>query len=456
MLPTKLAGAVLVIFLLALPRGVAASSDVAHLRDRVSSLERELEEARAELADAQAALESAEASREEAGAGVVIGPLSIGGAMRVNYVYGDYTNGDDGPSRGGNGGNVELDTFRINASLDAGPWIGKFEYRWYPVGSGKNYNFLHTLWLGYQFDEASHIEVGQNRVPFGAGPYGVSQSWFFDQHYYVGLADDPDLGIKYSKAGPDWSWDVAYYWRSEPNFSGRSEDSSRYGYDAVRWREAVSAEGDVSYNVGRSGYREKHQGNLRLIRHWSGDQWQLDLGGSLQYGELEGSAVEDGDHWAASVHAVSRIANWTLGLQASHYSINIDADNPWNTDDLLPFGAYDFAWPVATDAWLPAISLAYRMDLDGVSWLDYVMPYLEYSAIVKSASGYSDSEMAVAGAAWSSGGWYIYSDLAYSNGNYFVGDEGDDYSRVDGVGDFGVAGNDEWNYRLNLNFGYYF
>jgi len=54
-----------------------------------------------------------------------------------------------------------------------------------------------------------------------------------------------------------------------------------------------------------------------------------------------------------------------------------------------------------------------------------------------------------------------YSDLAYSNGNYFVGNEAsgngsDDYGRLDGVGDFGVNGNDEWNYRFNLNLGYYF
>ena len=60
------------------------------------------------------------------------------------------------------------------------------------------------------------------------------------------------------------------------------------------------------------------------------------------------------------------------------------------------------------------------------------------------------------GSAWARGGWYIYSDLAYSNGNYFVGNKGDDYSRVDGVGDFGFNGNDDWNYRLNLNFGYYY
>jgi len=54
------------------------------------------------------------------------------------------------------------------------------------------------------------------------------------------------------------------------------------------------------------------------------------------------------------------------------------------------------------------------------------------------------------------GDWHIYSDLAYSNGNYFVGNENDDYSRIDGVSDFGVNGNDHWYYRFNLNLGYYY
>ena len=61
------------------------------------------------------------------------------------------------------------------------------------------------------------------------------------------------------------------------------------------------------------------------------------------------------------------------------------------------------------------------------------------------------------GSAWASGGWYIYTDLAYSDGNLFVGNEGDDYANIyQGVGDFGVDGNDDWNYRFNINFGYYF
>jgi hypothetical protein len=71
------------------------------------------------------------------------------------------------------------------------------------------------------------------------------------------------------------------------------------------------------------------------------------------------------------------------------------------------------------------------------------------------------------GAAWARGGWYIYTDLAFSDGNYFVGNEDSDgqvesYSNVfgnngtSGVGDFGANANDHWNYRFNINFGYYF
>ena len=448
----------------------ACSMATAASEGTVRALETQVGELRAALAAAEAALAEAKAAeaaateeanalrkdREDAASGFSIGPLSLGGAMRVNYVYGDYETTDSGPSRGGNGGNVELDTFRINADLEYGKLIGRFEYRWYAADSGKNYNFMHSGWLGYRFDDRSHTELGLNRVPFGAGPYGVSQSWFFDQHYYVGLSDDSDMGLKYSHSGDSWSWDLGYYWRNEPSFSGRSEDSARYGYDAVRWRETIAEDGSVSFDQQRSGYREKDQFNARAIHLFKREGWSSNLGASLQYGSLDGSGLDDGHHWAASAHAINRWNGFTLGVQFSRYGFDIDGDNPWGTDKLIPLGAYDFAWPVATDAWIPAVSLSYRRDTPEIPWLDYVLPYVEWSGILKDESTFNDSELFVVGAAWSSGGWYIYRDLANSNGNFFVGNEGDDYSTIDGVGDFGVNGNDEWNYRLNLNFGYYY
>ena len=92
---------------------------------------------------------------------------------------------------------------------------------------------------------------------------------------------------------------------------------------------------------------------------------------------------------------------------------------------------------------------------------DSITFYNDYSVIIKDgelADGteFNDSAMNVTGMAIARGGWYIYVDYADSNGNYFVGNEGDDYSTISGVGDFGVNGNDEWNGRFNINFGYYF
>ena len=464
----------------AAPGATATNSDIQELERRVAELTRELARAQSALAAAKGepapsgdvesqamsaaqvlAAPAIEDDPPQEDQGFKIGPVTVGGAMRVNYVLGSYEGFDSGPNRGGNGGNVELDTFRLNLALDYENIIGRLEYRWYPAGSGKNYNFLHTGWLGYRFDDGSEVQVGVNRVPFGPGPYGVSQSWFFDQHYYVGLADDMDLGVKYSTELDRWKLDFAYYLGSEGSWFGRSLDSARYSYDAVRWQESVDQDGNVLFGGANNGYDERHQFNVRAIYRLPDARVPTDIGVSLQYGQLKGQRADDGSHWAASAHMVNRIGAFTLASQLTRYEIDVDGDNPWGTDKLIPMGAYDFAWPVATKAWLPAVSLSFKQDTPQIPWLDYVLPYIEYSTIHKDEGSFNDSQMWVLGAAWARGGWYIYSDLAYSNGNYFVGNEArgggsDDYGRIDGVGDFGVNGNDKWNYRFNLNLGYYF
>lgn len=432
----------------------AAGQTVIELEAEVESLSRQLELANARLAAARA---TANIDAEELvdtsdidGTGIRIGPVTVGGAMRVNYIYGDYVENGAAPQRGGNGGNFELDTFRINASLDYEQFIGQLEYRWYD-----GYNFLHTGWLGYAFSDDSQVQVGVTRVPFGPGPYGVSQSWFFDQHYYAGLADDMDFGLKYLAERGAWELAFAYFISSEGHWNGASEDSARYSYDAVRWRSGIEPNGDI-VEARVNGYEERNQFNVRAIYHLE-DAWlPANVGISLQWGELAGKRVDDGHHWAVSGHMVNTFGNFTLASQLTRYAFDVD-DGSLGSDELLPLGAYDFAWPAAAQAWIPAVSLSYRIDTPDLPWLDYLLPYIEYSSIVKTDSEFNDSEMFMLGSAWASGGWYIYSDLAYSNGNLFVGNKGDNYSNIyDGVGDFGVNGNDRWNYRFNLNLGYYY
>ena len=367
-------------------------------------------------------------------------PIKIGGAMRANYVYGTYTDG-----RGDDNGDVDLEILRVNADLDFHNIIGRLEYRWYPrwFGASSGYSMIHTAWLGYNFEDLGTLKVGIVRVPFGPGPYGVSSSWFFDQHFYVGLSDDPDLGISWSSSLDNLTYNVAYYLQSEFQTDGSSLNSSRYAYDVVKRK----VEND------EHGYDEQHQFNLRAIYAVENI---ADVGVSLQYGLLKATNVgddESGSHYALSAHMKNSYANFTLFSQFSYYAHNIADETPWGTGDLILMGAYDYASPVASKGIIPAISLRYNgIDTSGISWLDSVTPYVEWSSIIKTVEEYNPSTLVTIGASWTLyGALYVYSDFALSDGNPFVGN--------DGAGDLAAnEDNDEkkQNWRLNLNFGYYF
>ena len=354
-------------------------------------------------------------------------PIKIGGAIGVNLLYGDY----DG-LRGEGVGDVRLDVFRLNADLDYQNVIGRVEYRWY-----EGYNMFHTAWLGYDWGSSGTLKAGIVRVPFGPTAYGVSSSYFFDQHYYVGLVDDMDLGFRWSGVFDKLALDAAYYPSSEFQTYGGSLESSRYAYDVVR-----------RTTDDENGFEERHQFNLRAIYALEGG---TEVGASLQYGLLQGTNVGDddsNDHYALSGHMKNAFGKFTLYSQLTYYVYNITDDTPWGNGDLIPMGAYDYAALTASEGVVPALSLRYNgVDASGVSWLDSVTPYVEWSSILKSADGFNDSTLVMVGAAWTIyGALYMYSDLAFSDGNYWIGSDGD----------FGGNANNDWNWRINFNFRYYF
>ena len=122
-------------------------------------------------------------------------------------------------------------------------------------------------------------------------------------------------------------------------------------------------------------------------------------------------------------------------------------------------GAYDFAWPVVSKGLIPALSLRYGgIDTSGISWVDSVTPYLEVSTILKPGTDYNPSTLVDIGASWTLlSNLYLYSDLALSDGNFFVGNTEDKYGNIlTGVNHVGANGNNRWHWRLNFNFGYYF
>ena len=386
-------------------------------------------------------------------------PIKVGGAMRVNYVYGSYGDADNPHRRGEKIGDADLEIFRLNADLNYQSFTSRLEYRWYDA-----YSMIHTAWLGYNLGELGTLKAGIVRVPFGPSPYGVSSSWFFDQHFYVGLADDMDLGITWSDTMDKLTLDVGYFLTSEFQTDGSSLASSRYSYDIVSWYTTVDSEGTVIKDKDgnkvkkENGYDEQHQFNLRAIYAL---EKIADVGVSLQYGLLKGTDIDDdgANHYALSAHMKNSFSDFTLFSQFSYYAHNITDKTPWGTGDLIPMGAYDFAWPVASKGLIPALSLRYNgIDTSGISWIDSVMPYIEASTILKTVDDFNNSTLVTLGASWTVlSSLYVYSDLALSNGNFFVGNDGDVYDNIyEGVGDFGANGNDTWNWRVNFNFGYYF
>ncbi len=381
-------------------------------------------------------------------------PVKIGGALRVGYAYGSYGTDENPHRRGENIGDADLELFRLNADLNYDKISGRVEYRWYD-----NYSMFHTAWLGYNLGDLGIVKAGIVRAPFGPGPYGVSSSWFFDQHFYVGLADDMDLGIRWSNTFGKLALDAAYYLTSEFQTDGSSLESSRYSYDIVPWEEKADADGKVEWGAGENGYDEQHQINLRGIYTL---EKVADVGVSVQYGMLKPTEdiVDDGaNHYAVSAHMKNVFSDFTLFTQFSYFAHNITDETPWGTGDLIPMGAYDFAWPIASKGMIPAFSLRYNgVDASGISWLNSVTPYIEGSTIMKSVEGFNNSTLVTLGASWTLfGALYMYSDLGLSNGNGFVGNDGDVYDNIyTGAGDYGANGNDTWNWRMNFNFGYYF
>jgi len=442
----------LAIGFVALPLEGASTEE---LESRVAELEQQLAAARAELAATrgdEAAATEVESNETESVESEVESHFKFGGAVRVNFTMGDYGPDLDRPSRSdSDGGSVALDVARINMDYSYGPWSSKLEYRFYPGYSTNNndsYNFLHTFYVGYQFEDASQLKVGVTRVPFGPGAYGISQSWFFDQHYYMGLADDMDFGVTYATEVGDVKLDLGYFYGSEGSWFGEyfSNDSVRYSYD-------VTAEGP-------NGYKERNQLNLRAIRPMEIMGADSELGVSLQYGELASQGIQDdGSMFAASIHMKNKWNNWTLATQLTTQDYSVDADQDLGTDELVQAGAFDFPTLMPAEAWIAGASLSYYWETPEIDWLDYVIPYVEYSSIMKDADGFNDSDMLTFGAAWARGGWYIYSDLVFSNGNDFVGNEsgyGSHPAPYFTSNRFGANPEDSWEYRFNINFGYYF
>lgn len=345
--------------------------------------------------------------------------INFGGAVRLNYAWRDYddTNKD-------RAGDFELELFRINARGTVGEVILDAEWRRY-----NDFQAIHHAWVGYEFDDSKHVELGITRVPFGILPY-ASHSFWFSGAYYMGFEDDYDTGVKFVQEAGDWDFQYAFFKNPEYANDGRAD---RYSFDLVTGGDQQNA--------------EINQLNFRAARTLShGEDSSTELGLSLEAGQIYNYTTEDtGDRWAVAAHMNGNYGKWNLQLQGLSYEFN--PENPTGvSDDFVQFGAFAFPFLMAAKGEVYTANVARSFDVD---WgpITGVTCYNDFTYIDPRVDNSAESMQNVTGCAFSAGGLYTYVDWIAGKNMWFAGG--------DGVGLNGGSA-DKWRSRLNINLGYYF
>jgi hypothetical protein len=342
--------------------------------------------------------------------------IHVGGAVRFQYSYEGFDDGNK--SRGGD---IDLDTFRLNFDGSLSDIILSAEWRYYDF-----MQVIHHAWVGYDFTDTLGGEAGITQVPFGNLPFN-SHGFFFSSNYYLGLEDDYDAGIKLSWLAEPWDVRVAFFKNDERGGVGSGLD--RYSFDVVAADLSDvnnSAIGETNTLAGRAAYT-----------------FGAGTGAATQIGlSALGGRLHDGTHYVGSYRAFAPHLNgnygrWNVQLQVTKYEYDLDSGA-----DQLVLGAFSAAYGIPADAVTYTANLAYRLP---VSWgpISALNFYSDNSLVTDKSDGTADTIMNILGVFMEAGPVLAYLDFVSAKNQPFIGGTM--------IGD-----SDDREQRVNLNIGYYF
>lgn len=348
--------------------------------------------------------------------------IEVGGAIRSIYAYKDFNE-----TSKDKGGDFAFDQLRLNFNVSYKDVILSAQYRWF--------GFMHVIhhgWIGYNFSDNLQGQVGLTKVPFGILPYPDNNYWFGNQ-YYIGLADDYDMGVKFLYEKGPWDLQVAFFKNGE---WGDASNTSRYSVD-------IATDSGIS-----QANEETNQLNLRLantIEYGSGNETEIGVSGMV--GQLYNSTTNNmGDRWAAAAHLNGYYGPFNLMLEAAWYGFN--PENPVGVDDnTVLLGSYGGTYQLASEGALYVVNLSYDLP---VNWgpVSNLLFYNDYSIVVKRESGFFDSQINVPGVMLKAGAVETHFEVIMGKNAVFLGND----TNPLGMGN----SNAEWQQRYNITIGYYF
>ena len=345
--------------------------------------------------------------------------IKIGGALRLNYSYKNYD--EENMDRLGDFG---FELFRLNADIDYKDIFLSVEYRWYG-----DFNAIRYGYFGYHITDQSSVQIGIHQVPFGILPY-ASDSFWFNATYYLGFEDDYDAGIKFIYDNELWNIQGAFY--KNPEYID-SERYGRYSFDLVT--------DDIQTN------QEINQLNLRSVYKWTlGEDLLMQLGASIEVGQIYNKTTkEKGNRHAFALHNNLFYKNWNLHFQWIDYEFN--PKNPEGlSDETIQFGAFMFPFLVNSKANVYTFNMSNKIDING-KYLDKIKLYVNMSLVNPKKDYGSNSKQIVLGTTLIKRGLYAYFDYIFGQNMWFSGGPGIGLEHPE---------DQDWNSRLNINFGYYF
>lgn len=354
--------------------------------------------------------------------------IHVGGAVRFQYSFEDYV-----PQNRNRGGDLDMDTFRINLDGTIGNVILSAEWRYYQY-----MQVIHHAWVGYDFSDAWQGRVGVQQVPFGVRPYN-SHNFFFSTAYYVGLEDDYDFGVVADGDLGPLGLQIGFFKNDElggvDGFLSSTSRNERYSYDVIGERapgEGIFAGDGTGLDV-NNPLGESNTGSLRVTYDAAGTE----VGLSGLYGTLKSPTGSAGDYQAYAAHLNGNYGPVNVMLQAADYEYDLDSGN-----ERLAVGAYAFFDSIPAEATIYTANLAYNIDTQ-IGPITAIQLYNDYSLMTDKSLDLRDTQMNVTGFSVVAGGVFAYFDFIVARNQPFIGGT--------------LAGNStDWNSRFNINVGYYF
>jgi len=359
--------------------------------------------------------------------------FKLGGIIRLNDRYERWDSSPNHSRR------LLFDTFRVKAQ---GRW-DNFNLNATYIFQDRNRRSVEQAYIGYRFSDDSELQVGAPYKPFGLYPYN-SFGWSFQIQNYMGFTDSAGLGFKYvAKKGP-WDIQLAFFPEMLPAELRFTPEAGTYS-DFKR---------NVFASNSQQANRKKNQVNFRLAHDLDWGPGKNEVGFSLAASQLENTITHnDGNYWAAGLHAELNQGPWQLQAQSLKYAYK--PKNPLGvSNDSILMGSNGLgpAYLVAAKGIIHSLNIGYGIPTPNLGALKKVTLYNDLSLLDKDKSGWHDSKMNTLGVKLDASPFVAWVDLTWAkNANIF-----DAENNSTGWTSTSSPGSDRWNFRTNINIGYSF